>query len=116
MYDENFEWESCGNPFRGMAFNILDLSSNGFSMNTTRQFLKATQGSPIAHLIFSGHRGKGFSHDNLPEESTFEGLVNNAVNVFNLSKNFIFVLQEAVFSPLKVATIIDISKKQNQSD
>ena len=113
MYGDNFDWESCGNPFRGMAFNTLDLSSNGFNINTRRQFFKAIQGTPIAHLIFSGHMGKGFSYDNLadPDESTFEGLMNTAVNIFDMSKNFIFVLQQAVFSPLKVAKILDISNK-----
>lgn len=110
----DFDWERCGNPFRGMAFDTLDLSSNGLSINTSRQFFKAIEGTPIAHLILSGYWGKDFSHDNLPEpdESTFEGLGNSKVNIFDLSSNRIFALQRAVFSPLKDAVIIDISKNK----
>ncbi|XP_070781480.1 toll-like receptor 5 [Enoplosus armatus] len=114
-YSGDFDWEKCGNPFRGMAFNVLDLSSNGFGVNTSRQFFKAIEGTPIAHFIFSYEQiGKGFSHDNLPDpaESTFEGLMNSAVNVLDLSNNWIFALQRAVLSPLKDAIIIDISKNK----
>nr|QOS44502.1 toll-like recrptor 5m [Argyrosomus japonicus] len=108
------DWQRCGNPFREMAFDTLDLSSSGFSLNKSQQFFKAIEGTPIAHLIFSGYIGKGFSHKNLPDpdESTFEGLVNSAVNHLDLSKNMIFALQRAVFSPLKDAIIIDISQNK----
>nr|UUT42677.1 toll-like receptor 5 [Larimichthys crocea] len=108
------DWQRCGNPFREMAFGTLDLSSNGFSLNKLQQFFKAIEGTPIAHLIYSGRRGKGFSYKNLhdPDNSTFEGLVNSAVNHLDLSKNLIKELQRAVFSPLKDATIIDISQNQ----
>nr|ALJ55566.1 membrane toll-like receptor 5 [Miichthys miiuy] len=108
------DWQRCGNPFREMAFDTLDLSSNGFSLNKSQQFFKAIEGTPIAHLIFSGYIGKGFSHENLldPDESTFDGLVNSAVNHLDLSKNKIFALQRAVFSPLKDAIIIDISQNK----
>ncbi|XP_061667356.1 toll-like receptor 5 isoform X2 [Syngnathoides biaculeatus] len=110
----NFDWEKCGNPFRGMAFNILDLSTNGFSVTTTRLFLKAMQGTPVAHLIFSGYLGKGFSHDNLPDPDrhTFEGLANSTLNILDLSKNRIFALQRAVFSPLSNVIIIDVSQNK----
>ncbi|XP_039638511.1 toll-like receptor 5 [Perca fluviatilis] len=116
-YSRDFDWERCGNPFRGMTFKILDLSSIGFSMDTSRQFFKAIDGTPIAHLIFSGHMGKGFSYDNLrdPDETTFEGLVNSSVEILDLSRNAIFALQKAFLSPLKDAIIIDISvNKINQ--
>lgn len=114
-----FDWERCGNPFRGMAFKTLDLSSNGLSMNILRQFFKAIEGTPIARLVLSGHMGKGFSHDNLPDpdESTFEGLGNSTVNILDLSDSRIFALQRAVFRPLQDVVIIDISKnKINQID
>ncbi|XP_035000623.1 toll-like receptor 5 [Hippoglossus stenolepis] len=114
MYDGDFDEGSCGNPFRDMAFNTLDLSTNGFNVYQTRRFFNAIQGTPIANLIFSGIIGRGFSFENLPDpdESTFEGLSNSTVNVFNLSDNFIFVLQKDIFSPLKTAIIIDISKNK----
>ncbi|XP_068433660.1 toll-like receptor 5 [Clinocottus analis] len=116
-YSQGFDWEACGNPFRGMTFQTLDLSINGFNVNTARPFFRAIEGTPIAHFIFSGHVGKGFSYDNLPDPdaSTFEGLVNSSVINLDLSKNRIFALQRAFLSPLKDAVIIDISvNKINQ--
>ena len=114
MYDGDFDEGSCGNPFRDMAFDTLDLSTNGFNVNQTRRFFIAIQGTPIANLILSGNIGRGFSFKNLPDpdESTFEGLSNSAVNNFDLSNNFIFVLQKAIFSPLKTAIIINVSKNK----
>lgn len=117
MDSKDFDWERCGNPFRSMSFDVLDLSLTGFGLNASRRVFKMIQGTPINHLIFSGHLGKAFSHDNFrdPDESTFEGLVNSSVSILDLSKNFIFALQRAVFSPLKVAKIIDVSyNKINQ--
>ncbi|KAG7509088.1 toll-like receptor 5 [Solea senegalensis] len=115
MYEKN--GTGCGNPFKDMTFQVLDLSSNGFNVTKTRLFFRAIQGTPIAHLTFSGHMGKGFLHDNLadPDESTFEDLANSTVDVFDLSNNFIFFLKKAVFSGLKVVRIIDVShNKINQ--
>ncbi|KAM8726681.1 toll-like receptor 5 [Acanthopagrus schlegelii] len=117
MNDRDFDWRSCGNPFKQMTFEVLDLSGNGFNLNSSRQFFKAIEGTSITHLKFSGHVGKGFSHDNLPDpdESTFEGLVNSTVDHLDLSNSWIFALERAVFNPLKVVRIIDISKnKLNQ--
>lgn len=113
-YNEGFDWESCGNPFRGMAFETLDFSSQGLNFDTTRRLFKAIEGTPIAHLIYSGHNGKGFAFKNLrdPDESTFEGLRNSTVNIIDLSKNHIFALQRSVFSPLKDTIIINIAQNQ----
>lgn len=116
-YSHGFDWERCGNPFREITFKTLDLSSNGFNVNTARLFFKAIEGTQIAHLIFTGHMGKGFSFNNLPDpdESTFEGLMNSSVTTFDLSKSRIFALQRAFLSPLKDAFIVDISlNKINQ--
>ncbi|XP_019751783.1 toll-like receptor 5 [Hippocampus comes] len=114
MAAADFDWERCGNPFRGMAFEILDLASNGFNASATQRFLKAMQGTPIAHLIYSGHLGKGFSHDNLPDPDrhTFEGLAGSAIRIFDASRNRIFALRRAVFSPLTSAIIIDVSQNK----
>ncbi|XP_061751006.1 toll-like receptor 5 [Nerophis ophidion] len=114
MASFGFDWKKCGNPFRGMAFNVLDLSTSGFNVNTTELFFKAIQGTPIAHLIFSGFLGKGFSHDNLPDPDrhTFEGLANSSLSIFDLSNNRIFALQRAVFSRLTNAIIIDVSQNK----
>uniref|UniRef100_A0A3Q3R5S7 TIR domain-containing protein n=1 Tax=Monopterus albus TaxID=43700 RepID=A0A3Q3R5S7_MONAL len=114
MFEKDFDGKNCRNPFTGMTFEILDLSTNGFSMNTTTEFFKLIDGTQISHLIFSGHLGRGFSHANLPDpdESTFEGLTNSAVNSLDLSNNCIFALQKAVFRPLNNVTIIDISRNK----
>ncbi|XP_047430164.1 toll-like receptor 5 isoform X2 [Mugil cephalus] len=111
---EDFDWEGCGNPFKGMGFDYLDLSINGLDIEKSRQLFKAIQGTPINHLKYTGHTGKGFSYNNLrdPDESTFEGLNNSRVTVLDLSKSYIFSLQRAVFSPLNYSVIIDISQNK----
>lgn len=108
------DWERCENPFKGMAFDYLDISSNGLNIDKTRQLFKAIQGTPIKQLRYSGHIGQGFSFDNLqdPDESTFQGLNNSAVTMLDLSKCRIFSLKRAVFSPLKDSVIIDISQNK----
>ncbi|XP_073349123.1 toll-like receptor 5 [Pagrus major] len=112
MNSKDFDWGRCGNPFKWMTFEVLDLSGSGFNLDSSRQFFKAIAGTSITRLKFSGHVGKGFSYDNLPDpdESTFEGL--SAVDQLDLSGNWIFALQRAVFNHLKVARIIDISKNK----
>uniref|UniRef100_A0AAQ6IGP9 TIR domain-containing protein n=1 Tax=Anabas testudineus TaxID=64144 RepID=A0AAQ6IGP9_ANATE len=114
MFEKSFDRERCGNPFREIAFNILDISSNYFKLETLKQFFKIIEGTKISHLIFSQHLGRDFSHDNLPDPdaSTFEGLVNSSVEILDLSDNVIFALRRAVFSPLKDAMIIDISRNK----
>uniref|UniRef100_I3IYJ3 Toll like receptor 5 n=1 Tax=Oreochromis niloticus TaxID=8128 RepID=I3IYJ3_ORENI len=107
----NDEWGNCGNPFKELAFNVLDLTSSGLHVHKTRQFFKAIEGTPISHLKYSGILGKGFSHENLPDpdRNTFEGLKNSAVEILDVSNNRIFALQSAVFSHLRGAKMIDIS-------
>lgn len=118
-YNKDFDWEKCGNPFRGMSFETLDLSHNGLSMATSKQFLKAIEGTKISHLILSGLMGKGFSFSNFldPDHSTFEGLKSSSLRVLDLSKSQIFALKKKVFSSLKEVVVIDVSQnKVNQID
>lgn len=114
MSKNSFNWQKCGNPFRGMSFQTLDLSNNGFSIGRVKQFFRAIEGTKISHLKLSGHMGKGFSFNNLddPDHSTFGGLKNSSVRILDLSKNMIFGLQQGVFSPLKEVEIIDISQNR----
>ncbi|XP_035534776.1 toll-like receptor 5 [Morone saxatilis] len=114
MSSEGFDWQKCGNPFRGMLFQTLDLSHNGFGVGKSKQFFRAIEGTKISHLRLSGHMGKGFSFNNLPDpdRSTFEGLSNSSVLSLDLSKNRIFALQQGVFSPLKEVAIIDVSQNR----
>ncbi|XP_054474285.1 toll-like receptor 5 [Anoplopoma fimbria] len=117
MFNEKFDRQECGNPFRGMSFQTLDMSHNGFSVGKSKQFFTAIKGTKISHLKLSGHMGKGFSFSNLPDpdRSTFAGLNDSSVIILDLSKNRIFALQQGVFSPLKEVAIIDLSQnKVNQ--
>ncbi|KAE8286742.1 Toll-like receptor 5 Precursor [Larimichthys crocea] len=114
MSNEFFDWQKCGNPFRGISFQSLDLSNNGLSLGKSKQFFRAIKGTKISHLKMSGHIGKGFSFNNLPDpdRSTFEGLMNSSILTLDLSKNRIFALQQGVFSQLKDVAIIDVSQNQ----
>ncbi|XP_061602625.1 toll-like receptor 5 [Cololabis saira] len=114
MSSSNFDWKKCGNPLRGMSFQVLDLSHNRLSVNHLRLFFRAIDGAKISHLKLSGHMGRGFSFSNLPDpdNSTFEGLKNSSVLSLDLSKNRIFALQQGLFSPLKEVTAIDLSRNR----
>ncbi|KAF3703070.1 Toll-like receptor 5 Precursor [Channa argus] len=114
MFSKDIDWQKCGNPFRGMSFDTLDLSNNGLGVATSRQFFRAIEGTKISHLKLSGSMGRGFSFNNLPDpdNKTFEGLKNSSVRILDLSKNWIFALQQWVFSALKEVMIIDLSKNR----
>lgn len=114
MSGQDFDWKTCGNAFRGMSFQFLDLSRNGFNVAKSKRFFKAIGDTKISHLKLSGHMGKGFSYNNLrdPDHSTFEGLRNSSVLTLDLSKSRIFALQQGVFSPLKEVVIIDVSQNR----
>uniref|UniRef100_UPI0037E8D05B toll-like receptor 5 n=1 Tax=Semicossyphus pulcher TaxID=241346 RepID=UPI0037E8D05B len=114
MSSDGFDWRKCGNPFRGMSFQTLDLSYNGFSIGKSKQFFRAIEGTKIRRLKLSGPMGKGFSFNNLPDpdRSTFEGLKNSSVRTLDLTKNRIFALQQGVFSALKEVAIIDVSQNR----
>ncbi|XP_062266808.1 toll-like receptor 5 [Platichthys flesus] len=114
MFTGGFDWQGCGNPFRGMSFETLDLSTNGFSVNMSSQFFRAIEGTKISHLKLSGHMGRGFSFNNLPDpdRSTFAGLRNSSLLILDLSKNRIFALQRGVFSPLRDVVNIDLSQNR----
>ncbi|XP_008277249.1 toll-like receptor 5 isoform X2 [Stegastes partitus] len=114
MSSDSFDWQKCGNPFRGMSFQTLDLSNSRLSVGQLKQLFRAIEGTKISHLKLSGHIGKGFSFSNLPDpdRSTFEGLRNSSVRSLDLSRNRIFALEPGVFSPLKEVTIIDVSKNR----
>ncbi|XP_017267287.1 toll-like receptor 5 [Kryptolebias marmoratus] len=114
MLSNSFDWQKCGNPFRGISFETLDLSSNGFSLSQLKLFFKAIEGTKISHLKLSGHVGRSFSFNNLPDpdSSTFEGLRNSSVLSLDLSKNYVFALHPGVFSPLTEITAIDLSQNR----
>jgi len=114
MFHQHFDWQGCGNPFRGMSFETLDISNNALGVAESKKLFTAIKGTKISHLKLSGHMGKGFSFNNLPDpdRSTFAGLNDSAVRILDLSKNRVFALQQGVFSPLKEVQIIDLSKNR----
>lgn len=109
-----FDWKTCGNPFKGMSFQTLDLSHNGFTVARSRQFFRAVEGTKISHLKLSGYVGKGFSFNNLPDpdNSTFQGLRSSSVFTLDLSKGRIFALRQGVFSWLREVATIDVSQNR----
>nr|UFR81798.1 TLR5S [Tetraodon nigroviridis] len=114
MSKPGFDWKTCGNPFRGMSFQTLDLSHNGFGVAKSKRFFSAVEGTKISHLRLSGYMGKGFSFDNLPDpdNSTFQGLSNSSVLTLDLSKGRIFALRPGVFGWLQEVTSIDLSQNR----
>ncbi|XP_066562229.1 toll-like receptor 5 [Amia ocellicauda] len=114
----HFDWKTCGNPFRNMSFQVLDLSLNSFSEQRAQLFFKAIEGTKIHHIILSSNTmGKSFGYSNVkdPNMQTFEGLKNSAVRILDLSKNFIFSLETSVFAHLKeLEEIILAANKINQ--
>lgn len=114
MSSKDFDWGKCGNPFKGMSFEILDLSNINFCLGSLKQFLKAIQGTKINKLKLSGHVGRGFPFNNLPDpdSTTFEGLKHSFLQTLDLSKSSIFALQQGVFSPLEDVKVIDVSQNR----
>ncbi|XP_038124946.1 toll-like receptor 5 [Cyprinodon tularosa] len=114
FFGSNVDWSTCGNPFRGITFNRLDISGNGMNLEKLKQFFRAIRGTPIAHLKCSNGLGKGFSHENIadPDNDTFVGLMDSSVIELDLSGNRIFALKEKVFRPLRNANSIDISQNK----
>ncbi|XP_054900269.1 toll-like receptor 5 [Poeciliopsis prolifica] len=114
FFRSDVDWKECGNPFKGMAFNILDISGSGMNLETLKLFFEAIRGTPIAHLKCSGSLGKDFSYNNLPDPDkyTFQGLEESSVGNLDLSGNRIFALKTGVFRALKDAVMIDISQNK----
>ncbi|KAG8443797.1 hypothetical protein GDO86_009107 [Hymenochirus boettgeri] len=103
-----FKWEAagsegCGNPFQKIQFGHLKLSSNGFSVDLTRQVCRTLNGTQIKQLTLDHHAmGSDFGFHNLknPDNTTFTGLFNSNLKVLDLSKGRIFSLNPFTFSNL----------------
>lgn len=114
LWNESFDWNTCGNPFKGMSFQTLDLSYNGLNGARSKRFFRAVKGTKISHLKLSGSMGKSFSFNNLPDpdNSTFQGLGSSSVSILDLSKGRIFALRQGVFRWLKDVRTIDVSQNR----
>ncbi|XP_059354132.1 toll-like receptor 5b [Carassius carassius] len=94
-------WDKCGNPFKNMYINVLDLSGNGFKVPMAKRFFDAFTSTKILGLILSNsyNMGSSFGHNFPdPDKFTFKGLEVSGVKVFDLSRSYIFALSDSVFS------------------
>ncbi|XP_068088937.1 toll-like receptor 5 isoform X2 [Hyperolius riggenbachi] len=108
-------WNQCGNPFRNIKFDTLDLSSNGFSTQEVQSMSRAINGTQITYLkLNSNSMGRNFGFQNLPDPdpSTFAGLANSNLQILNLSRCSIFTLQSYVFANLSTLRMLDLSRNK----
>ncbi|ELV09199.1 Toll-like receptor 5 [Tupaia chinensis] len=106
------DWAKCMNPFRKMVLNTLDVSGNGWSVDITRNFSNAVNGSQISNLILAHHTmGAGFGFRNLkdPDQNTFAGLARSLVIHLDLSHGFIFSLNSQSFKTLKDLEVLNLA-------
>nr|XP_005998682.1 PREDICTED: toll-like receptor 5 [Latimeria chalumnae] len=111
-------YHQCGNPFRNITLESLDLSSNGMTAEGMQKFFTATKGTKINHItIQSNIVGRSFGYFNLkdPDRQTFAGLSDSFVKILDVSKCFIFSLNPSVFYQLQyLDTLILSSNKINE--
>ncbi|XP_006626049.1 toll-like receptor 5 isoform X1 [Lepisosteus oculatus] len=114
----DFDWKTCGNPFKNVSLEVLDLSLNSLNADRTRLLFRALGGTIIHHVILSQNimgRSFGYNKNKDPNNETFEGLKNSSVRSLKLSRNFIFSLEPFVFAPFKELKEITLSvNKINQ--
>ncbi|XP_076129511.1 toll-like receptor 5b [Alosa pseudoharengus] len=118
MNPSDFNWTNCGNPFKNMLFDTLDLSLNGLTTEEATLFFSAIMGTRINHLIFySNNMGSGYGFNNFknPDRFTFDPLKFSGIEIIDLSKNSINILKWAVFRSLSDVLIMSLAgNKINQ--
>ncbi|XP_042296799.1 toll-like receptor 5 [Sceloporus undulatus] len=116
--DSSVNWTACGNPFKNIIIETLDVGSNGWNVATTQQFCTAVQGTRIVALKLSHHTmGSSFGYANLrnPDSDTFVGLAKSSLQLLDLSHGYIFPLNSYVFQHLGDLGVLDLnSNKINQ--
>ncbi|XP_060102067.1 toll-like receptor 5 [Heteronotia binoei] len=112
------DWPICGNPFKNISIETLDISSNGWDVAITQQFLKAIQGVPVQFLKLSHHTmGASYGFGNLkdPDSDTFASLATRGLRLLDISNGFIFSLKSYVFQYLPALEWLDLNNnKVNQ--
>ncbi|XP_047611501.1 toll-like receptor 5 [Phacochoerus africanus] len=106
------DWGKCMNPFRNMALEMLDVSGNGWTADTTRNFSQAVNGSQISSLVLAHHiMGSGFGFHNIkdPDQHTFAGLGRSSLIQLDLSHGFIFSLNFRLFGTLKELKVLNLA-------
>lgn len=106
------DWGTCRNPFRNMVLETLDVSDNGWTLDITRNFGNAINGSQISSLVLAHHiMGSGFGFHNVqdPDQNTFAGLAQSSVIHLDLSHGFIFSLSFRLFETLKELKVLNVA-------
>ncbi|XP_003791014.1 toll-like receptor 5 [Otolemur garnettii] len=106
------DWGKCMNPFRNMVLETLDVSGNGWTVDTTGNFSNAISGSQIFSLNLAHHvMGSGFGFNNIkdPDQNTFAGLARSSVIHLDLSHGFIFSLNSLLFGTLKDLKVLNLA-------
>ncbi|XP_073527992.1 toll-like receptor 5 [Phyllobates terribilis] len=107
------DWEHCGNPFRNIEFETLNLGGNGFNERTTKALCNVLNGTKILFLQLRSHlMGPNFGYNNFknPDNTTFAGLENSDLLILDISKGLIFALQPYVFGKLSKLLHLNIAE------
>ncbi|XP_006871210.1 PREDICTED: toll-like receptor 5 [Chrysochloris asiatica] len=106
------DWSKCGNPFKNMSVETLDVSDNGWSVDRIRNFSNAISGSETFSLVLAHHvMGSGFGFHNIkdPDQNTFAGLARSSVIKLDLSHGYIFSLNVRLFETLKELKLLTLA-------
>nr|XP_056709012.1 toll-like receptor 5 [Euleptes europaea] len=112
---KSVDWPRCGNPFKNIRLETLDISGNGWDIAITQQFFKATQGVPIQYLKLSHHTmGASFGFSNLmdPDSDTFTSLAMRGLRSLDISHGFIFSLNSYAFQYLQSLELLDLNNNK----
>uniref|UniRef100_A0A8D0GP75 TIR domain-containing protein n=1 Tax=Sphenodon punctatus TaxID=8508 RepID=A0A8D0GP75_SPHPU len=112
------DFNRCGNPFKNINIDTLDLGGNGWTVDIMQQFFTAIKGTPILFLKLPHHlMGPGFGFHNLrdPDNNTFAGLTGSGLGLLDISYGFIFSLSHHLFQNMKDFKLLDVNhNKINQ--
>ncbi|XP_075720721.1 toll-like receptor 5 isoform X2 [Rhinoderma darwinii] len=107
------DWEHCGNPFRNIEFDTLNLGGNSFTEGTTKALCNVLNGTKIFQLKLSPHNmGHDFNYYRFkdPDNSTFAGLENSDLGILDISQGSIFILQSYIFEKLSKLLLLNLAK------
>ncbi|XP_063078817.1 toll-like receptor 5 [Engraulis encrasicolus] len=112
MNQWGFNWTQCGNPFKSMSFDTLDLSLTGLNTIEAKLFFTATEGTMINNLDLSSNTmGAGFGTRNIedPDLLTFRALASSGIQTMDLSKTFISIVKSYVFKWFSDLVILSLA-------
>ncbi|XP_059501129.1 toll-like receptor 5 isoform X1 [Stegostoma tigrinum] len=116
--NENFDWEQCGNPFKNIMLNTLDISQIGLNVHGLEKMFLAMKGTLIIHLKMQHLTiGRSFGYNNIedPNNRTLAGLRDSSVLNLDMSHGSIFTLAPYLFSHLTFLKLLTLSfNKINQ--